>query len=468
MGQEEVKKALKKSNSWLLSNEIAKATGNSLKSIQSSLRRLVKWGEVKKEPASKVIQDSTRLKEKSFAGYAYKIKDFKTLDDFKLKDKIVLLRLDLDSQLSPEFIPTEHFSHHLPTILELIEKQARVVVLAHQSQQPKEKSFPFMNMHAEYLSKKLNQNITYVDDLIGEQAQQAIKSMKSGDVIILKNLFADKEEKIKEKKQAKTNLVKILSSLADYYVNDAFSLAHFSYTSLTGFPKIMQTCIGRYFEKEIDAANHLLNPAKPCLYILGGNKPEQLINLIKVSLEKKRANTILTSGYLSHLLHLAKGDKLGAQEQELKKEKIKINSDLKKLVGYENIILPEDYKISTFGMAEQVSLLRLPIYQNLNEIGSQTLENYLSLIRKAKTIIIKGPLGKIEDENFREATKAVLEELGKSNAFTFVLGESTVNCFKQFNIPMKNINYLSKNTAPLFKYLIEEKLPTVEALKARQ
>ena len=104
MGQEEVKKELKKSGSWLLSNEIAKATGQSLKSIQSSLRRLVKWGEVKKEPASRVIQDSNRLKEKSFAGYAYKIKDFKTIDDFKFKDKTVLLRLDLDSQMHPSFI----------------------------------------------------------------------------------------------------------------------------------------------------------------------------------------------------------------------------------------------------------------------------------------------------------------------------------------------------------------------------
>lgn len=466
MGQEEVKKALKKSGSWLLSNEIAKATGQSLKSIQSSLRRLVKWGEVKKEPAAKVIQDPKRLKEKSFAGYAYKIKDFKTLDDYKFKNKTILLRLDLDSQLYPSFIPTEHFSHHLPTILELMEKQAKVIILSNQTSRD-EKSIQSLNLHASYLSKKLDKKVEYIDDLTGKEAQESIKSLKPGNIVILKNLHAEKEEKTKLKKQPKTKMVKTLSSLADYYVNDAFSLSHLSYTSLTGFPQVMQSCIGRYFEKEIDAANHLFNPQKPCIYIMGGNKPEQLSNLIKVSLEKKRVSTILTSGLLAHVFYLAQGKKLGGQEQELKKKKIKITSDIKKLADYENIILPVDYRTLTLGMTEQIFLRHLPIYQNLHDIGPQTLENYLSLIRKAKTIVIKGPLGRIEDENFQEATKTILEEVGKSKAFTFIVGESTVSCFKQFNIPMNNINHLSKNTQPILTYLIEEKLPTIEVLRMK-
>ncbi len=467
MGQEEVKKELKKSGSWLLSNEIAKATGQSLKSIQSSLRRLVKWGEVKKEPASRVIQDPNRLKEKSFAGYAYKIKDFKTLDDFKLKDKTVLLRLDLDSQLHPEFIPSDHFSHHLPTILELIEKLAKIVILTHQSSK-NEKNLPALDLHASHLSQKLNKEVNYIDDLTGETAQNKIKSLNPGEIIILKNLFSEKDEtKTKLKKQKKTKLVKTLSAVADYYINDSFSLAHLSYTSLTGFPQAMPSCLGRFFEKEIEAANHLLNPIKPCLYILGGDKPLELIPLIKSSLEKNRVNTVLTSGFVAHLLHLAQGKKLGGQEEEFKKLKIKISSDVKKLMGYENIILPKDYKTSTMGVSEKISLHHLPVYQHLYEIGPESLADYLELIRNAKTIVIKGPLGKVEDGNFQEATKTVLEEIEKSSAFTFVIGSSTVDCFKQFNIPIKNIKHLSKNTQPLLTYLTEEKLPTVEVLRMK-
>ena len=467
MGQEEVKKELKKSGSWLLSNEIAKATGNSLKSIQSSLRRLVKWGEVKKESASKVIQDPNRLKEKSFAGYAYKIKDFKTLDDLKVKDKVVLLRLDLDSQMHPDFIPSDHFSHHMPTILELLEKQARIVILTHQSSK-NEKSPVLLDLHASYLSQKLNKDVKYIDDLTGEIAQNSIKLLNPGEIVILKNLFSEKEEtKTKMKKQKKTKLVKILSSLADYYINDSFSLAHLSYTSLTGFPQAIPSCLGRFFEKEIEAANQLLNPMKPCLYILGGNKPLELVPLISSSLDKNRVNTIITSGLVAHLLHLAQGKKLGGQEEELKDLKIKINSDVKKLTKYENIILPKDYKTSTMGISEKISLHHLPIYQHLYEVGPESIADYLELIRNAKTIVIKGTLGKIEDDNFQEATKTILEEIEKSNAFTFVIGESTVGCFKQFNIPMKNIKHLSKNTQPLLTYLIEEKLPTVEVLRIK-
>jgi phosphoglycerate kinase len=466
MGQEEVKKTLKKSGSWLLSNEIAKASGQSLKSIQSSLRRLVKWGEVKKEPASKVIQDNTRLKEKSFAGYAYKIKDFKTLDDYKFKNKTVLLRLDLDSRLYPSFVPTEHFSHHLPTLLELIEKQAKIIILTSQASKDK-KSTVSLNMHANYLSKKLNKKVEYIDDLRSKDTQARLKALKPSDVIILKNLHSEKEELVKLKRQTKTKLVKTLSNIANYYINDAFSLSHLSHTSLTGFPQVLPSCIGRYFEKEIEAANHLLNPNKPCLYILGGNKPSQLINLIKTSLERKRVNTILTAGLLAHTVHVARGKKLGGQESELKKQKIKITSDIKKLAAYENIILPQDYKISTLGMTEQILLHHLPIYQTLREVGPQTVEHFTSLIQKARTIVIKGPLGKLEDENFQDATRTILEELGKSKAFTFIIGKSTVNAFKQFNIPMKNIKHLSKNSEPLLTYLTNEKLPTIEVLKVK-
>ena len=91
MGQQEVKKVLKKEGTWLISNEIARKAGYSLKSIQSSLRRLVKWGQIEKKPASKVINDKDRLKERSFSGYAYKIKEFKTISDKNFSNKSVLL-----------------------------------------------------------------------------------------------------------------------------------------------------------------------------------------------------------------------------------------------------------------------------------------------------------------------------------------------------------------------------------------
>ena len=463
MGQEEVKKALKKSGSWLLSNEIAKATGSSLKSIQSSLRRLVKWGEIKKEPASRVIQGPGRLKEKSFAGFAYKIKDYKTLDDLKLKNKTVLLRLDLDSRYKPLFTPTENFSNHLPTILELIEKQAKIVILTHQT--PETNS---LQPHASYLTKKLNQKVTYIEDILGKEAQEKIQNLHPKEVLLLKNVFSLKDEThTKQKKQKKSKLVQTLSKLADCYVNDAFSLAHLDYASLTGFPQVMPSALGRYFEKEIEFANHLLKPNQPCIYLLGGNKPLQLTNFMKKSLEKGRVDLILTSGLISHLLHLSKGQKLGGQEHDLKQNKYKVTSEIKTLAKHSSVILPKDYSISTFGVRENISVKHLPIYQSLQEIGKETLDHYLSLIKKAKTILIKGTFGKIEAPEFQESTQALLQEISNSDAFTFVLGNSTVKAFKEFNIPIKNLNNLSKNSKPLLTYLSEKPLPALEVLKVK-
>ena len=464
MGQEEVKKELKKKGSWLMSNEIAKSTGNSLKSIQSSLRRLVKWGEVKKEPATKVIQDKSRLKDKSFAGYAYKVKQFKTLDDFKFDDKNVLLRLDLNSKLIPEFEPSEHFSHHLPTILELSEKKAKVLILTHQDFKDKKQS-ESLQAHADYLSKKLNQKVVYLDD-ISKNIENLIKVLDPGKVIILKNLASIKEEKItKINKQKKTKLIQELSKIADIYVNDSFSLSHLSNLSLTGFPQVMPSCIGRYFEKEIEIASHIFLPSKPCLFLLGGKKPDQLIPLIKTSLEEKRVNTVLTSGLLATAFHVAKGQKLGGQEAELKKNKIKVSSDFKNLINtYENIILPNDYLISTLGVNETVEISNLPVAQTIDDIGPKTLENYLDLIKNSKTIFVKGITSKIDNS---ESVRKILNEIADSEAFTFVVGKSTVDLFKKHNIPIQKITHLSKDSLPLITYLSTGQLPSLEVLKMK-
>jgi len=230
----------------------------------------------------------------------------------------------------------------------------------------------------------------------------------------------------------------------------------------------MPSCMGRHFEKEIEIVNQLFDPTKPCLYILGGNKPDPLFSLIKSSLEKNRATTILTSGPLSHVLHLAKGQKLGGQEADLKKLKIKVSSEIKELSKKSSsIILPKDYAIGTFGVKENISLKHLPIYQTLGDIGKETLEDYLLAINNAKTIFVKGLPGRVESPEFQGSTKILLNEIAKSQAFTYILGDSTVEAFKNFNIPIKNITHLSKNTEPVLTYLSEKPLPGLEVLKIK-
>ena len=160
------------------------------------------------------------------------------------------------------------FSNHLPTMLELLQKQAKIIVLTHQD--PGTNALEF---HAKYLSKKIKSDVELVTEI-----KDIEKALKDNPVILFKNLFSFKEEtNTKQKKQKKVKFLQELSKIANIYVNDAFSLAHYSYTSTTGFPQVMSSCLGRFFEKEIEIDSHLKHPSKPCVYILGGNKPDSLI-----------------------------------------------------------------------------------------------------------------------------------------------------------------------------------------------
>jgi len=215
MGQQDVKKVLKKEGTWLISNEIAKKAGYSLKSIQSSLRRLVKWGHVEKQPASKVIENDKRLKDRSFAGYAYKIKEFKTISDQNFNNKKVLLLTDLQS---------------IKTIKELyLQPKIKLVILPNSEKKD-------MAQYSDWLTSKLNKKVNFIDSLFSKETEEKIKKMKAGQIFLLDNISKLKDE-LKEsnpKKQSKSKLVQCLYPNFDVFVNDAFSISNKPYPSTVG------------------------------------------------------------------------------------------------------------------------------------------------------------------------------------------------------------------------------------------
>src|SRR3989338_10614334 len=216
MGQQDVKKVLEKEGNWLISNEIAKKAGYSLKSIQSSLRRLVKWGHVEKQPASKVIEDEKRLKDRSFAGYAYKIKEYKTISDLNFSNKNVLLLTDLES---------------IKTIKELyLQPKIKLFILPHTNKKD-------MVQYSELLSSKLNKKVTFIDNILSKETEEKLKDMKAGQIFLSDNISSLKDglNESNPKKQSKSKLVQLLSPHFDTFVNDAFSISNKLYASTVGF-----------------------------------------------------------------------------------------------------------------------------------------------------------------------------------------------------------------------------------------
>ena len=196
--------------------------------------------------------DSDRLKEFNQVNNRKVVKVL-TLDDFDLKGKTVFLRVDMNCPIDPEtmeILGTKRIEETIETLESL--KEARVVVASHQGRVGN-KDYTGMNKHAEVLEKLMNKKIKYVEDTIGEAAQEAIKNLENGDILLLDNLrlCAEENYEFSPGNAAKTIMVTRLSKLFDLCVLDSFPSAHRSHPSIIGFPQVLPACAGRIVEREV-------------------------------------------------------------------------------------------------------------------------------------------------------------------------------------------------------------------------
>ena len=211
-----------------------------------------------------------------------KDRSFFTIDDFKLKDKTIILRIDINSSINPEngeILDDTRIKRHAATVKELAEKEAKVIILAHQSR-PGKLDFVSLKKHSKRMSKITNRKIKFVPDIYGKKATSLISQMKSGEIIMLENVRFDKEEvelnEFKNEnfdKQTNSKIVKTLTPLADLFVNDAFAAAHRCQPSLVGFSEKMPALAGRVMQRELDFLGKAIS---------SGPNPRIAINLRQV------------------------------------------------------------------------------------------------------------------------------------------------------------------------------------------
>jgi len=183
------------------------------------------------------------------------MKEYNTLDDFELDNKTVFLRVDFNMPLdkdSFEILDTTRIKRALPTINELINKNAKTVIIAHQGRKD---SWDFINLerHAKALSNLIGKEVKFIEDIYGEKAKDNIKNLKNGEILILDNVrkFDGETDKKSAEDHAKSELIQNLYPLGDLFVNDAFAAAHRAQCSLIGFTAVMPSCAGRLMEKEL-------------------------------------------------------------------------------------------------------------------------------------------------------------------------------------------------------------------------
>ena len=399
---------------------------------------------------------------------------FLTLDDFELEGKVVLVRVDFNSPVDPEtkkiLDETRIRVHGESTIKELSEKGAKVVVLAHQGR-PGQPDFIPLKQHAEALERIIGRPVKYVDDLYGEKARNAIKSLKNGEILVLENTRTYPEERKKKspEEHAKSEFVRSLAELADIFVNDAFASAHRSHASVVGFTALLPSAAGRIMERELKALSRVLeSPEKPCVFILGGAKADDSLKISKYVLENGIADTVLTGGLTGHLFLVATGVDLGKPNMKLleKQDVLKLTGGLKELMdSYPGRVkVPKDVAVEVEGKRKELSVSDLPTEYPIYDIGAETIEEYSRIIRDAKSIVVSGPPGVYEKPEFVKGTKMILEAVASSEAFSLAGGGHTVAAIEKLGLSDK-ISYISTAGGALIEFLMGEKLPGVAALE---
>ncbi|MCD6592266.1 MAG: phosphoglycerate kinase [Thaumarchaeota archaeon] len=404
---------------------------------------------------------------------------FKTLDDVDVAGKTVLVRVDLNSPVDPEtgkIQDNERIQAHAKTLRELSDKGAKVVVLAHQGRKGGADFLP-LKQHAELLSKHVGKPVKYVPDVVGAEAENAIKSLKPGEILLLENVRTLDEETVEAspEEHAKGVLVSKLSKLADLFVLDAFSVAHRSHASIVGFAAVLPVVAGRVMEMELRALSELLEKRDKIILFMGGNKPEDCIKVVEMILNRGRPEikTLLSAGILGQLFLMAEGRDLGSPSLEYIRKKgfDKLLDRVKALAQKlgDKLKRPIDVAYEADGKREEVKIENLPAPGPIMDIGSETASTYSDIIRSASkedAIIVKGPAGAYEYEQFRKGTAEVYKALAESKAFTLIGGGDSSTAIRMVGLKVEDFSYVSLAGGALIHFLSGKRMPGVEILKS--
>lgn len=400
-------------------------------------------------------------------------KDFNTLEDFNYKDKTVLLRVDINCPLSKDellIINDSRIRRIVPTVRELMGKQAKTVILAHQSRKGKWDFIP-LNQHAEHLSKHINAPVKYVDDVIGDEAVEAIKALKPGEVLLLGNVRGIDSETAKGDMMmhSEGEIVQKLVPLIDYYVCDAFGASHRSQCSLVGFEPLVPSASGRLMAKEMFALKAIFDhPRRPSVFILGGAKFGDASEMIDHVLGCGMADTVILVGLAGNAYLYARGVDVGEASlkilsEELTPENLQAAKDILAKYG-QRVLLPVDVAVERNGKRVSVNIGDMPTPEPALDIGDATAEKFRKVIMSSKTSFMSGPAGMIEKDDFAIGTRILMTAMVDSGGQSVIGGGHTGGAAEKFDLADR-FSYVSTGGGALETFLLGEPLPVIEALK---
>ena len=404
-----------------------------------------------------------------------------SIDDLEVAGKRVLLRVDINSPIDPDtgLIADENrIDQSLPTIADLAERGARLVIIAHQGDTLDYHNLVGLGQHADLLTAKLRRPVGFIDDVAGPAARQRILTLGEGEILLLDNLRYLTEEvstferdvKLSREQMADTYLVRNLAPLFDAYVNDAFAAAHRGSPSMTAFQRLMPSAAGRLLFAELRAVARLVeNPARPAVFVLGGLKVSDGFSIMGRVLGDGLADRVLTAGVVGEIMLMATGVDLGTPTAQFIADR-----DLGRFVivaaglldeHRDRIDLPVDLAVVEGADRREVAVEDLPVDRLIVDIGEQTISAYERQIAAAGTVFVNGPAGVYETPGGDEGTRRLWEALAATAAATLIGGGDTVASARRFIDPSR-IDHVSTGGGALIRHIAGQSLPLIEAFGA--
>jgi phosphoglycerate kinase len=395
--------------------------------------------------------------------------DFKTLDHADVRNKRVLLRADLNVPLRDgEITDLTRIERLSPTIRELAGKGARVIVVSH-FDRPDGRKVPSMSLRpiSAALRDVLGLDVFFADDCIGPVARDAVAKLEPGQVLVLENTRFHPGEEDNDPAMARE-----LASLADIYVNDAFSAAHRAHASTAGVAAHLPSHAGRLMQRELEALTEALeNPARPVAAVVGGSKISTKLDLLGNLVG--RVDVLIIGGAMANTFLAAQGVAVGRSLQEADMHDTARHILARAKAGGCEIVLPVDAVTATefrsHAPTKTVAIADVPADAMILDVGPQTVARLLDIIPTLRTLVWNGPLGAFETPPFDAATVALAHAVAaatKAGKLRSVAGGGdTVSALKHAGV-LHQMSYVSTAGGAFLEWMEGKILPGIRALQS--
>lgn len=397
----------------------------------------------------------------------------KTINDMP-EQQTVLTRIDINAPVDDGRVKDcKRFMRHAETVKALLERGHAVALLAHQGR-PGRDTHVSLEQHADILSDHTGHPVRYVDDVDGQDAAQAVKTLEHGEAVLLENTrFSEHElQDLPPEQHAANGFVQRLADAADCYVNDAYSAAHRSHASLVGFPAAMDAYAGPVMVEEYRYNSQIQNGLNGTVtMVLGGKKTADVLHVMEQQIAADAVDHFLMGGLVGELFLRAEGHDVGYDvddSQFMHKQWLQHRDTLKQLLQEHRgkIHLPLDLAYhDTDRERRETPVREAAKTEPYWDIGHDTVDQYSRIIRDSDAVFVKGAPGVFEDETFAYGTKTLIETIGQQDCFSVVGGGDTSRCIDMYHLNEDNYSHVSIAGGAYIRALTGEPLLAVELLQ---